>query len=130
MSYGRTKDKKIILQADIAGNVNQDELWAILDGVDSDVEENIDNLLVDSDTEFETITEDATAVLNSNDKKSKIPLLSKNSLEAVVHSDIKSKTLSNEKESPDHVEKITGDREVNEVDFTLSKTRPTVIKTR
>lgn len=48
------------MHADISGNVNQDEFWAILDDIDSDVEENIDNLLVDSDTD------DAAAVINSS----------------------------------------------------------------
>ena len=37
--------KKIVLHADIGGNVDQNELWAILDSVDSDVEEEIDNLM-------------------------------------------------------------------------------------
>lgn len=48
------------MHADISGNVNQDEFWAILDDIDSDVEENIDNLLVDSDTD------DAADVINSS----------------------------------------------------------------
>ena len=89
MKYGRTDGKKIILHADIAGNVNQDQLWAILDTVDSDFEENIDDLMVDSNTEFRTITYDATALINNVEeaKSSKMPLLTENTLEAVVHTD-------------------------------------------
>ena len=65
IKYGRTDGKKIILDADIAGNVNQDQLWAILDTVDSDFEEDIDDLMFNSDTVFETITHDATAPINN-----------------------------------------------------------------
>ena len=84
MKYGRTAGKKIILQTDIRGNVNQDELWAILDSVDSDLEEDVDNLMVDSDTEFETIADDAANLLQNDWKETEI-LISSNYLEAVVH---------------------------------------------
>ena len=65
IKYGRTDGKKIILDADIAGKVNQDQLWAILDTADSDFEEDIDDLMFNSDTVFETITHDATAPINN-----------------------------------------------------------------
>ena len=39
MKYGGTDGKKIILHANIAGNSNQDQLWAILNTVDSNFEE-------------------------------------------------------------------------------------------
>ena len=67
MKYGRTEGKKIILEAAVAGNVDQDELWAIFHRVDSDDEEDIDNLMVDSDTEFETITDMAASLVNDMD---------------------------------------------------------------
>ena len=84
MKYGRTAGKKFILQTDIRGKVNQDELWAILDSVDSDLEEDVDNLMVDSDTEFETISDDAAKLLQNDWKETEV-LISSNYLEAVVH---------------------------------------------
>ena len=128
MKYGRTEGKKIILQADIGGNVDQNELWAILDSVESDVEEDIDNLLVDSDTEFETITDDAAALMDtSEENKNKIPLVTDNSLEAVVHTDVPSSSSSSivPPEGPDasatETEVMVDDQEmVPEIDFTLT----------
>ena len=103
MKYGRTDGKKIILHADIAGNVNQDQLWAILDTVCSDFEEYIEDLMVDSKSEFETITIDATPLIKNvkEAKSSKMSLLTENALEAVVHSDhptssVQHKTASND----------------------------------
>ena len=80
MKCGRTDSKKIIFHTDILWNANQDQLWAILDTVDSDFEEDIDNLIVDSNTEFETITYDATALMNNVEeaKSSKMHLLTEN----------------------------------------------------
>ena len=128
MKYGRTEGKKIILQADIGGNVNQNELWAILDSVDSDVEDDIDNLLVDSDTEFETITDDAATLMETiEENKTKIPLVTDNSLEAVVHTDVPSSSTSSNvpPDRPDasatETEVIVDDQEmVAEIDFTLT----------
>ena len=88
MKYGRTEGKKIVLHADIGGNVDQNELWAILDSVDSDVEEEIDNLMIDSDTEFETIIDDAAALMESSQATDNVLLITNNSLEAVVHTDL------------------------------------------
>ena len=80
MKCGRTDSKKIIFHTDILWNANQDQLWAILDTVDSDFEEDIDNLIVDSNAEFETITYDATALMNNVEeaKSSKMHLLTEN----------------------------------------------------
>ena len=40
-------------------------MWVILDTVDSDFEEGIVDLMVNSNTEFEKITYDATALANN-----------------------------------------------------------------
>ena len=125
MKYGRTEGKKIILQADIGGNVDQNELWAILDSVDSDVEEDIDNLLVDSDTEFETITDDAATLIETiEENENKIPLVTDNSLEAVVHTDVpSSSSLSNvpPDTSATETEVMVDDQVMaSEIDFTLT----------
>ena len=91
MKYGRAEGKKLILQADVGGSVDQNELWAILDTVDSDLEEDIDNLLADSDTEYETITDAAATLMEKADNNVERHLLAaKTSLEAVVHTDVQS----------------------------------------
>ena len=59
-SYGRPNWKQLRLGLDISGKVDQKQLWAILDTVNSDDDGDIDNLLGDSDTDFEAITEDAS----------------------------------------------------------------------
>ena len=63
--------------------MDQDELWAILDGVESNVEEDIDNLVADDDTEFETMTTAAEEVLNK--ELNHRTLITTNTLEAVIH---------------------------------------------
>ena len=50
--------------------MDQKQLWAILDTVNSDYEDDIDNLLGDSDTEFEAITEDASVFLQISSEES------------------------------------------------------------
>ena len=128
MKYGRTEGKKIILKADIAGNVDQDELWAILDRVDSDAEEDIDNLMVDSDTEFETITDMAASLVNDVDDSNKIPVLHEISLEAVVHTEPESSERVADAEPNDTQEQL----QECQIDFRLSaknaETRPLRIK--
>ena len=128
MKYGKTEGKKIILEADVAGNVDQDELWAILDRVDSDAEEDIDNLMVDSDTEFETITDMAASLVNDVDDSNKIPVLHKISLEAVVHTEPESSERVADAEPNDTQEQL----QECQIDFRLSaknaETRPLRIK--
>ena len=104
IEYGETDG---ILDADIAGNVNQGQLWAILDTVYSDFEEDINDLMVGSDTEFETITYDANALINNVEetKSSKMSLLAEYVLEAVVHTDpptssVHHQTASNDQPGP------------------------------
>ena len=60
-----------------------------MDTADSDFEEDIDDLMFNSDTVFETITHDATAPINNVEetKTSKMPQFTENALEAVVHTD-------------------------------------------
>ena len=53
------------------------------DSVDSDLEDDVDNLMVDSDTEFETISDDAAKLLQNDWKETEV-LISSNYLEAVV----------------------------------------------
>ena len=72
------KSKKILLPLDISGNVNQDELWAILESVNSDDEDALNNLLGDSDTEFELITNDAAIIVHKDVNGNKTDLVTKN----------------------------------------------------
>ena len=130
MKYGRTDGKKIILHADIAGNVYQDQLWAILDTVDSDFEEDINDLIADSDTEFETITYDATTLINNVEeaKSSKMPLLTENALEAVVHTDpptssVHHQTASNDQPGPSKSIATEGTDGEESIDFSLTSMR-------
>ena len=60
--FGKTSGKKIKLHVDISGNLNEDEVLALLDSVEDDIE----NLINDCDTEFELITEDAAESLNKD----------------------------------------------------------------
>ena len=127
MKYGRADSKKIILHAGIVGNVNQYQFWAISDIVDTDFEENIDNLMVDSDTEFEAITYDATALINNVEegKTSKMPLLIENALQAVVHTDpltssVHHQTASNDQPGPSKSIANEGRDGEESIDFSLA----------
>ena len=64
--------------------MDQKQLWAILDTVNSDYEDDIDNLLGDSDTEFEAITEDASVFLQISSEES--PFSRYQQMDAVLHS--------------------------------------------
>ena len=130
MKYGRTEGKKIVLHADIGGNVDQNELWAILDSVDSDVaEEEIDNLMIDRDTEFETITDDAAALMESSQGTDNVPLITDNSLEAVVHTDLLKSATSDDapscsKDSETMMNKDQVGTIKTGIDFKLASMRP------
>ena len=56
---GRTYGKKLRLKFDTSGIADQDHLHA-LDSVESDNEDSINNLIGDSDTEFEAVGDDIT----------------------------------------------------------------------
>ena len=60
---GQTYGKKLRLKFDTFGIADQDHLYALLDSVVSDNEDNIKNLIGDSDTEFETVSDDVTEIL-------------------------------------------------------------------
>ena len=60
---GRTYGKKFRLKFDTFGIADQDHLYALLDSVVSDNEDNIKNLIGDSDTEFEAVSDDVTKIL-------------------------------------------------------------------
>ena len=60
---GRTYDKKLRLKFDAFGIADQDHLYALLDSVVSDNEDNIKNLIGDSDTEFEAVSDDVREIL-------------------------------------------------------------------
>ena len=55
--------------------MDQGELWAIIDSVGSDDEENMNNLLEDNDTEFEPMTDDAMKALSKDENSNEILLL-------------------------------------------------------
>ena len=57
---GRTCSKKLRLKFDTFGIADQDHLYALLDSVESDNEDDIKNLIGDSDTEFEAVSDDVT----------------------------------------------------------------------
>ena len=57
---GRTYGKKLRLKFDTSGIADQDHLYARLDSVVSDNEDNINNLIGDSDSEFEAVSDDVT----------------------------------------------------------------------
>ena len=80
MGYRKQKGKKIILKTDIGGNVDQGELWAIIDSVGIDDEEDMNNLLEDNDTKFELMTDDAMKALSKDENSNEIPLVTSNSL--------------------------------------------------
>ena len=130
MKYGRTDGKRIMLHADIAGNVYQDQLWAILDTIDSDFEEDVNDLIVDSDTEFETVTYDATTLINKVEEKksSKMPLLTQNALKAVVATDpptssVHHQTASNDQPGPSKSIATEGRNGEESIDFSLTSIR-------
>ena len=115
------------MHAGIVGNVNQYQFWAISDIVDTDFEENIENLMVDSDTEFEAITYDATALINNVEegKSSKMPLLIENALQAVVHTDpltssVHHQTASNDQPGPSKSIANEGRDGEESIDFSLA----------
>ena len=60
---GRTYGKKLRLKFDTFGIADQDYLYPLLDSVVSDNEDNIKNLIGDSDTEFEAVCYDVTEIL-------------------------------------------------------------------
>ena len=60
--YCKTKRKTIVLQMDISGKTNQEELHALLASVGSD-NENLETLGGDSDTEFIPVTNVAREAL-------------------------------------------------------------------
>ena len=69
--------KKVTFHCD----VTNDEIFAILDSVQSDEENDVENLLNDSDTEFECITKDAEDfIMNAESSATQ-----ENVLEAVIH---------------------------------------------
>ena len=57
---GRTYGKKLRLKFDASGIADQDHLYILLDSVVSDNEDNINNLIGDSDSEFEAVSDDVT----------------------------------------------------------------------
>ena len=65
--YGKTKRKTIILQMDISGKANQEQLYALLASVGNDNENDLDNLGGDSDAEFIPVTEEAREALIASD---------------------------------------------------------------
>ena len=69
--------KKVTLHCDMTN----DEIFAILDSVQSDEENDVENLLNDSDTEFECITKDAEDFLMNAESSA----TQENVLEAVIH---------------------------------------------
>ena len=60
---GRTYGKKLRLKFDTFEIADQDHLYALLDSVASDNEDNMKNLIGDSDTEFEAVSDDVTEIL-------------------------------------------------------------------
>ena len=56
----------------------------ILDGMGSEDEEDLDNLIVDSDTEFKPMSDDARRVVETVTSNSQVPLLTSNCLEAII----------------------------------------------
>ena len=95
LKYGVTSGKKIRLKFDISGNVNQEELHAVLDGVESDMEEDIDSLIADSDTEFEVVTKDAQHFLTS-DSDSDVDQARGQGIDPVVHDFVELEVKSDE----------------------------------
>ena len=87
---GQTCGKKLRLKFDTSGIADQDHLYALLDSVVSDDEDEINNLIGDSDTEFEVVRNDVTEVLQE-DKTGDNDVISINQIDAVVH-------LTNDKE--------------------------------
>ena len=69
--------KKVTFHCDMANN----EIFAILDLVQSDEENDVENLLNDSDPEFECITKDAEDFIMNAES----PATQENVLEAVIH---------------------------------------------
>lgn len=66
LAYGIRSGKKVRLPIDIAGKVDQKYLVALLDAVCSDDEDDIENFMCDSDTEFEPVSDDVQEFLDDN----------------------------------------------------------------
>ena len=91
--YCKTKRKTIVLQMDISGKTNQDQLYV----AGSDNDNNLENLGGDSDTEFIPVTEKAREALIISDNNIEVehttittgdvqrPSLDMENLEVVVH---------------------------------------------
>ena len=94
--YCKTKRKTIVLQMDISGKTNQDQLYV----AESDNDNDLENLGGDSDTEFIPVTEKAREALITSDNNIEVedttsttgdvqrPSLDMENLEAVVHDTI------------------------------------------
>ena len=67
--------------------MTNDEIFAILDSVQSDEENDVENLLNDSDTAFECITKDAEDFIMNAESSA----IQENVLEAVIHPETGSK---------------------------------------
>ena len=127
MKYGREDGKKIILKTDISGNIDQEDLWAILDGVGSEDEEDLDNLIVGSDTEFEPMSDDARRVLETVTSNSQVPLLTSNCLKAIIR-DPPTQDSSVPDEPVQCCSKLLPDSSEQGVDFTNHSSRIQKIK--
>ena len=86
--YGFTRGKKIRLKLDISGQADSEEIFALLEAVGSDNEEDIENLLGDSDTEFEALSEDAKEILQQPESDTDNGELRIKQLDAVIHLDV------------------------------------------
>ena len=82
---GTEVGKKVRLQFDISGKADQTQLFALLDAVPSDDEDEIDNLMADSTTEFQCASVNAKEELDleANDTGPDVPGL--RVLDAVIH---------------------------------------------
>jgi len=74
------RSKKIIYSID---KLSSDEIYAILDRVDSEDEDNIDNIMNDSDTEFATSDNPTTSEIEGSNRPTDHAL--ERGLEAVIH---------------------------------------------
>ena len=101
--YCKTKRKTIVLQMDISGKTNQEQLYV----AGSDNENNSENLGVDSDTEFIPVTAKAREALITSDNNIEVegttsttgdvqrPSLDMEYLEAAVHDTIRRVNVTN-----------------------------------
>ena len=100
IQYGKTNGKKIVLQMDISGKANQEQLYALLASVGSDDENDLVNLIGENDTEFIPVTEEAREALITSESITEVedttsntgveqrPSLEMKNLGAVVHDTI------------------------------------------